>query len=118
MFFIPRNPSRCSNFTLTRENKVPGTIVNARKVVLHPKYKKRNHEWDFCLIQIDPVTIDGQKIKVRVSKKKADNRRDGYASIGPFRHFDRSTSAHSTSAPLLPPFENLVFLLVAKYGSK
>ena len=44
-----------------------GQVVNATKVLLHPKFKSSlkpggSPKWDFCLVQVEPFVIDGERV--------------------------------------------------------
>ena len=38
-----------------------GTIVNTRRMVLHPDYN-RLMNWDFCLVEVDDIPLDGTTV--------------------------------------------------------
>ena len=51
---------RCNEYT-GRYKHVYGTVVQAKKIVRHKDYHVRLY-WDFCLVQVDPMQLNGRTV--------------------------------------------------------
>ena len=51
---------RCNKYSGVYEH-LTGTVVKAKKIVVHPDYHYRLY-WDFCLVQVAPIQFDGDTV--------------------------------------------------------
>ena len=51
----------CNEYT-GRYRHIYGTVVQAKKIVLHPEFIHYRLYWDFCLVQVDPMQLDGRTV--------------------------------------------------------
>ena len=51
---------RCNEYSGSYRH-IRGTVVKAKKIVVHPDYHVRL-SWDFCLVQVEPMNLDGRTV--------------------------------------------------------